>query len=212
MFTGIIEEIGAIEAVAASADGRHFTISARRILEDLKPDDSVSVDGVCLTATEVSDSSFKATAVKETLSRTTLGDIRKGTKVNLERALRLNDRLGGHIVQGHVDGMGTVTSVHRRGTGYEVSIQLPSKLVKYALDKGSIAVNGISLTIAALRSDQVTVAVIPHTWEHTTLYAAKTGSKMNIETDFLGKYVERLILHRDASPKDENWLRSLGYE
>lgn len=212
MFTGIVEEIGILETVRNVPDGRVFTISARTVLEDLRPDHSVCVDGVCLTATSVSESRFEATAVRETLARSTLGDLNRGIPVNLERALRLSDRLGGHIVQGHVDGTGTVEKVVKRGTGYDVSIRLPDALGLYALEKGSIAVNGISLTIASLGPGRVTVSVIPHTWKQTTMHALKTGARVNIETDFLGKYVERFILQRDRSRLDENELRSLGYE
>ena len=212
MFTGIIEEIGTIEAIQSSSNGKHLTIAGQKVLQDLKSDDSVCVDGVCLTATHVSERTFQATAVKETITKSTLGSLRRGTQVNLERALRLSDRLGGHIVQGHVDGIGRVRNVIKKGTGYEISIQLPSSFEKYALEKGSIAVNGISLTIARLDLDHVTVAVIPHTWDQTTMKNLKSGSPVNIEMDFLGKYVERFMPQRESSYKDENWYRSQGIE
>ena len=212
MFTGISEEIGTVLNSIAIAGGRLFRISCRLSLEDLAPNDSISVNGVCLTATNVEKTAFEATTTEETLQRSTLKDNKTGDRVNLERAMRLSDRLGGHLVQGHVDGVGKIVSVTARGKGRLIKIEIPRYLSKYIIEKGSIAVDGISLTIAELEGNVVTVSVIPHTLENTTLQFSRSGMKVNIEVDYIGKYVERFIQHQDRGTKmDEQRLRSMGY-
>jgi riboflavin synthase len=212
MFTGLIEEIGSVERVTVISSGRQFRIACRNITEDLAPDDSVSVNGVCLTATTVEAKYFEATAVEETLGRSTLKGLKPGDRVNLERALRLNDRLGGHIVQGHVDGVGKIVSLVRQGAGSLLKIQIPEGLSKYTIEKGSIAVDGVSLTIASVDGYFISISVIPHTLQKTTLQFAKPGTEVNIEVDFMGKYVERFLRPSSRDSKmNEAWLRSMGY-
>ena len=212
MFTGIVEEIGTIEKVTSISHGRNFRVSAHRILDELKPEDSIAVSGVCLTATGVGSSYFEVTAVDETLRRSTLGFVAPGRKVNLERALRLSDRLGGHFVQGHVDGVGTVRSIATEGAASVCGIDIPEELSKYTVEKGSIAVDGVSLTIMRVDKNRIAVSLIPYTLEHTTLGSIRVGNQVNIEVDFLGKYVERFLHHRIPNDKmSASWLRSLGY-
>jgi riboflavin synthase len=212
MFTGIVEEIGTIEKVTTVSHGRHFRVSAHRILDELKPEDSIAVSGVCLTATGVGSSYFEVMAVDETLRRSTLNSIASGKKVNLERALRLNDRLGGHFVQGHVDGVGTVRSMAAEGAASVCEIDIPEELSKYTVEKGSLAVDGVSLTIMRVGKNRMAVSLIPYTLEHTTLGMIRAGNQVNIEVDFLGKYVERFLQHRIPNHKmSASWLRSLGY-
>jgi riboflavin synthase len=221
MFTGIIEEIGRIEKVRSLSEGKLFYFSAHTILEDLMIDDSVSVNGVCLTVTNISNNSFTATAVQETLNRSTLGKLPQYAKVNFERALKIDSRLGGHIVQGHADGVGKTISVENKGTGKSFKIEIPDHLMRYIIEKGSITIDGISLTVASISQNRITIWAIPHTLQQTTLSDLKAGSLVNIEVDLVGKYVERFISHHlndqtqtiNKKPKkDEHWLRSLGYE
>ena len=212
MFTGLIEEIGSVERVTVAGSGHLFHIACKTVTEDLAPDASVAVNGVCLTATTVESAYFEATAVEETLDRSTLKGLKHGDKVNLERALRLKDRLGGHIVQGHVDGVGKIISFVRQGAGCLLRIQIPKALSKYTIEKGSIAVDGISLTIARTEGNLLTISVIPHTLQKTTLQVAKPGLEVNVEVDFFGKYVERFLRSPLIDSKmNEAWLRSMGY-
>jgi riboflavin synthase len=193
MFTGIIRERGRVDEVEGDADARHFRIEAPTTASQLSVGDSVSIDGCCLTATEVADGHFAVTAVPETISRTTLGALAEGDEVNLETATRAGEPLGGHFVQGHVDGVGRVESVEPAEEGVRMSISAPAELLRYGVEKGSIAVGGVSLTIAALRDGAFEVALVPHTLEHTTLGRAQPGDAVNIEVDILAKYVEKLV-------------------
>ena len=212
MFTGIIEEIGTLQRVVPVSHGQRFHITAKRILDDLKPEDSVAVNGVCLTVTNLDRTTFEVTAVDETLERSTLRRLSTGQKVNLERALRMGDRMGGHWVQGHIDGTGNVVSSKRRGDGLLITIEIPERLIKYAVEKGSMAIDGVSLTIADVSTHRITVAIIPYTLEHTTLGSLRNGNQVNIEVDVLGKYVERLLESRTQKGRmDEASLRSMGY-
>jgi riboflavin synthase len=192
MFTGLIQDIGRIEALDSGADG-----SRLRIVTSLGPEialgDSVAVDGVCLTATAVSADGFETEAMKQTLDVTALGGVGAGAKVNLELAMRASDRLGGHIVQGHVDGVGTVTAVAEDGFARRVRVALGPDLLRYAVDKGSITLGGVSLTIAELGEEWVEVSLIPETLERTNLGELAPGSKLNVECDIVAKYVERLV-------------------
>lgn len=212
MFTGIIEEIGTLQRTVPVSHGRCFCITAKRVLEDLKPEDSVAINGVCLTATKIDRTFFEVTAVDETLERSTLRSFGVGQKVNLERALRMGDRVGGHLVQGHVDGTGRVQSLKHRGEGLLLTIDIPERLIKYTAEKGSIAIDGVSLTIAAVATSRITLSIIPFTLKHTTLGSLHIGSVVNLEVDILGKYVERLLENRTQKGRmDEAFLRSMGY-
>ena len=197
MFTGIVRERGRVAAVEGGDDARHLRIEAPDSSARLAIGDSVSVDGCCLTATAVSDGSFSVTAVPETLSRTTLGGLEPGDEVNLETATRAGEPLGGHYVQGHVDGVGRVESVEPEEEGACMWVEAPPELLRYCVEKGSIAVGGVSLTISALRNGAFEVALIPHTLEETTFGALAAGDEVNLEVDVLAKYVEKLI-HPDT--------------
>src|SRR5687768_9136289 len=181
MFTGIIRERGRVAGADGDDAARHLRIDAPATAAALTVGDSVSVDGCCLTATEVADGRFTVTAVPETISRTTLGGLAAGDEVNLETAARAGDPLGGHYVQGHVDGVGRVESVEAEAEGARMRISAPPELLRYCVEKGSIAVGGVSLTIAALRNGAFEVALVPHTLEHTTLGRAQPGDALNLE-------------------------------
>ena len=193
MFTGIVEIMGEVSDVAEIDGGRRLEISSPGIVSDLGVGDSVSVSGACLTAIEVTSSGFAAEVVSETLSRTSLGGLRRGDRVNLERAMRSDGRFDGHIVQGHIDGVGVVASVQAEGTGRRISIECSSDLLRYIVEKGSITVDGVSFTVAARRDDGFEIAVIPHTIEATTAGQLEPAATVNLEVDILAKYVERLM-------------------
>jgi riboflavin synthase len=192
MFTGIIEELGEVAAVEKSSDGARLRIRAE-LAAELGEGDSVAVDGVCLTATSVSGDSFDADVMHQTLELTTLGGLEPGSRVNLELPLRASDRLGGHVVQGHVDGTGAVAGISDDGFAKRLRIELPDELLPYVVEHGSIAIQGISLTIAALTDDAVEVSLIPETLERTTLGAVEPGDRLNIECDVLARYVRRQL-------------------
>src|SRR5262245_26500170 len=189
MFTGIVRERGRVASMAQEGDGTRLEISAPETASSLAVGDSVSVSGACLTATAISNGNFAVTAVPETLSRTTLGRLVVGGEVNLEPALHAGDALGGHFVQGHVDAVGRVSTIDEG----RVWVEAPPEVLRYCVEKGSITVDGVSLTIAGLRDDAFEVALIPHTLEVTTLGALERGDEVNLEVDVLAKYVERLI-------------------
>lgn len=214
MFTGIIEETGIIKQVVPIAGGKKITISAAKVLENTKVDDSICVNGVCLTVIKMDDNTFTAEAVGETMLKSTLAETFAGNIVNLERAVRLSDRLGGHLVQGHVSGIGTVTKVSHPGENVIVEIELPASCSKYVIDEGSVAVDGISLTIARVNGNKITLSVIPHTWKVTTLNKKTPGSKVNIEIDLIAKYVEKLLFAGKGKTPDsfsKEWFNQLGY-
>ena len=193
MFTGIIEELGRIASLEVLEQGMRLNISCNIVLSDTKNGDSISVNGVCLTALNVKADSFSAELSPETLDRSTLGSLSVGSPVNLERAVTAATRLGGHIVQGHVDGRGTLNNVVDEGDFRTVTIGYPRDLARYFVEKGSVSVEGISLTIAALRDDEFDIAVIPKTWEVTDLSSLKPGDAVNLEVDVIAKYVERMM-------------------
>jgi riboflavin synthase len=189
VFTGLIREVGTVR----SMDGGRLTLHARETAAGAAIGDSIAVDGVCLTVVERNGAALSFDAVPETLARTSLGALAAGSRVNIEPALRAGDPLGGHYVQGHVDGVGTVRSVEREGEGRRIWLDTPADLLRYVAEKGSIAVQGTSLTVAAVDPQGFAVALIPHTLEATTLDALEPGSNVNLETDVLAKYVERLL-------------------
>jgi riboflavin synthase len=193
MFTGIIEETGKIDALNIKGSSAVIRIRCTKVLEDSKIGDSIAVNGVCLTATEISGDSFSADISYETLKRTSLAGASAGTRVNLERALTLTTRLGGHIVSGHVDGLGTVDSVIPKGDSYVLRIRFPQEMDKYIAEKGSITIDGISLTVASLNGLTFDVAVIPHTFKETVLSDKRRGDKVNLEADVIARYLEKLI-------------------
>lgn len=193
MFTGIIEELGEVSAVAISGAGARITVSAPLVTSDASEGDSISVNGVCLTALDIGDGRFSADVSGETLARSTLGSLAEASKVNLERAVTPSTRLGGHFVQGHVDGRGTFLGAAPEGDFWTVTIGFPEELSKYFVYKGSVSVEGISLTIAKLDEESFDIAVIPKTWEMTNLSTLKEGDPVNLEADVIAKYVERLV-------------------
>jgi riboflavin synthase len=192
MFTGIIKQLGEVVAVESSPDGARLRIRAE-LAAELGDGDSVAVDGACLTATSVTGDAFDADVMHQTLELTTLGGLEPGSRVNLELPLRASDRLGGHVVQGHIDGTGTVAEISDDGFAKRLRIELPEELLPYVVEHGSIAIQGISLTIAALTDDAVEVSLIPETLERTTLGAAEPGDRLNIECDVLARYVRRQL-------------------
>jgi riboflavin synthase len=198
MFTGLIEEIGTIKSLRPEGGGFRIVVSASKITEDLQIDDSVSINGVCQTVVACNSKSFEAVAVEETLRKTTFGRLRAGDSVNLERALKVGDRLGGHFVQGHVDCVGEIRSIVKERTAVNLWISFPIEFGKYIVNTGSICVNGISLTSARVENNLFMVAVIPHTWENTTFKAAKVGDSVNLEFDIIGKYIEKLMFENKS--------------
>jgi riboflavin synthase len=192
VFTGLIADLGSVEAVERDGDGAALRIRTR-LAGELAGGDSVAVNGVCLTATAVDAEGFRTEAMPETLARSSLGSLRAGAPVNLELAMRASDRLGGHIVQGHVDGTGTVAAVTAEGISRVLEIDADPELVRYLVEKGSVAVDGVSLTVSALRDDGFAVSLIPETLARTTLGALGAGDAVNIEVDVLAKHVERLF-------------------
>ena len=193
MFTGIIEELGSVRSIEERGENARIVISARLVTDGTNHGDSISVNGVCLTALDVEPDSFAADVSKETLQRSTLGSLRSGSPVNLERAVTPATRLGGHIVQGHVDARGRFTSVEDHGESWTVKIAYPKEIGRYLVFKGSVTVEGISLTIAGLSDDHFEVAIIPKTWEVTNLSHLKPGDEVNLEVDIIGKYIEKLL-------------------
>ena len=193
MFTGIIEELGTLTAFEKNAGGARMTVAASTVVSDAGEGDSISVNGVCLTALDITPASFSADLSQETLDRTTLGNLRPGSRVNLERAVTPATRLGGHIVQGHVDGRGTFVSAEQSGDFWTVRIGFPPEMAKYLVYKGSVCVEGISLTVAALGEDHFDIAIIPKTWELTNLSTLNPGDGVNLEADVIAKYVERMM-------------------
>ena len=193
MFTGIVGEMGTIEATSATPDGARLRLSAPDTAPGCAIGDSVAIDGCCLTVVETGGGALEFDAVAETLRRTTLGSLRPGDRVNVEAALRMGDRLGGHWVQGHVDGVGEVTAVEPDGDGVRVTFAAPEAVARYTIEKGSVCVAGVSLTVAAYDDDGFTVALIPHTRAVTTLGTLAPGTRVNLEADLVGKYVEKLV-------------------
>ena len=200
MFTGIVEEIGIVKSVQSKV----ITIEANKIFDDLHLGDSVAVNGTCLTVSSFDNKIFNADVTQETLNRTNLGSLKNGSRVNLERAMTLSGRFGGHIVSGHIDGVGSIKSMKKDDNAIILTIEVPRQLMKYIVEKGSVAVDGISLTVASLTDNSFSIAVIPHTLKETVLYYKKEGDKVNIENDVIGKYVERLLTFKEDDKENSN--------
>lgn len=202
MFTGIIEEKGKVLRLEIGGEISRIHIQAKQVLEDTKIGDSIAVNGVCLTVVKRNDSGFTADVMPETLERSSLGVLKPGSSVNLERAMPANGRFGGHIVSGHIDGMGTISEVKRQGNAVWYRIAAPEQLMRYIVEKGSIAIDGISLTVAKVTERHFSVSIIPHTLGETILGEKKAGDIVNLENDVIGKYVERLLGREE--PKEQN--------
>ena len=199
MFTGIIEEVGTLVAIRRGAQSAQLTVAAPAIADGVGLGDSVAINGTCLTAVAREGNNLSFDAVPETIQRTSFRVARHGDRVNLERAVAAGQRLGGHFVQGHVDGTGVLKSIRRNENAHDLEIGIPPELVRYLIPKGSIAVDGISLTIVKTRSESFTVSIIPHTWEHTNLNRKRVGDLVNIEIDLLARYVEKLMANSSES-------------
>ena len=196
MFTGIIETTGSVEKLEGDGSGLQLTVEAPAVAPDFARGDSVAVNGVCLTVVDHGDQSFTVEIVPETVSRTTFGNLRAGDLVNLERPLRLSDRLDGHLVQGHVDGVGRIATREERGNSLWYEVEIPEDLTPFVIEKGSVALDGISLTIAGLTGNLAAVSIIPHTASITTFGARRIGDEVNVEVDMIGRYVASLLQYR----------------
>jgi len=216
MFTGIVEEIGTVTQIKKGQNSSVLSIQGSRIFEDLHMGDSVAVNGVCLTVSGLNRQSFDADTTSETLARTSLGMLKPGSNVNLERAMSSNGRFGGHIVTGHVDGTGTISGIRRDDRTVWITFSAGPDIMKYIIEKGSIAVDGISLTVASVNADSFSVAVIPHTEKSTTLLSKIQGESVNLECDMIGKYVERFITRMQSKEPQkcvitEEYLTKAGF-
>ncbi len=216
MFSGIVEEMGAVQAIEKGLAGAKFSILASAILDDLHVGDSVSVSGACLTATKIEDQSFMVDVSTETLNCTNLGTIAVGTPLNLERAMKLNARMGGHLVTGHVDCIGMIRAREQDGNAIYLTVEASDDIMRYCVPKGSITIDGISLTINGVKGQTFWVAIIPHTAKVTTIGLKQIGDSMNLESDLIGKYVERLLqasgtLSSPPTPSiDKDYLQKRG--
>ena len=205
MFTGIIEELGTVKAVKKGAKSAELSIEGRKIFDDIHLGDSVAVNGVCLTVTEYSGNIFKADVMNETLMRSSLGSLKTGSKVNLERAMAANGRFGGHIVSGHIDGTGIISDLTKDDIAVWVTIKTTPEILRLIVEKGSIAIDGISLTVARVSETDFAVSIIPHTGANTTLLMKNKGDVVNLENDITGKYIEKLLgLTKEQETKSES--------
>jgi riboflavin synthase len=195
VFTGIVRELGVVVEAEEAGGGRALTVRAPATATRTRVGDSIAIDGCCLTATEVADGTIRFQAVPETTARSTLGGFERGQQVNVEPAIRAGEELGGHYVQGHVDAVGRIRSVEAEGQGLRVVVEAPEAVLRYCVEKGSVTVDGVSLTVADLADDAFAVALVPHTLEVTTLSTLQAGNPVNLEADVLAKYVERLVAH-----------------
>ena len=212
MFTGLVEEVGRIGRLEPRTAGMRLVVECSRVLSDAEPGASIAVNGVCLTAVQIAGGSFSADVAPETLARTNLGDLKPGSIVNLERPLAAGARLGGHIVQGHVDATGKLAGIEPLGDGnWWLTVRVPEEVERYVVFKGSIAIDGISLTVARIENSVLAVTIIPHTYENTALRSRKPGDRVNLEADILAKYVEKLLPGNRAEGLTEARLRELGY-
>ncbi|MBS4024614.1 MAG: riboflavin synthase [Clostridia bacterium] len=218
MFTGLVEELGEMIKIQHGINSAKLTVKARKVLEQVKLGDSIAVNGVCLTVVWFSPSQFAAEVMDETLGKTNLGNLVTGDKVNLERALSLGDRLGGHMVSGHIDGVGKIVGLKKVDIANVITIEAPQEVTDYIISKGSVAIDGISLTVVDCQNEIFTVSIIPHTAEMTTLGYKKNGDKVNLEADMIGKYVAKFLERKAAgnskrkeSKIDVNFLAENGF-
>ena len=211
MFTGIIEEIGTVRRIEHGAKGARLTIQAKTVPEDTRIGDSIATNGVCLTVVSMTGDSFSADVMAESLRRSSLGTLQGGSPVNLERAMAANGRFGGHIVSGHIDGTGTIASQKREDNAVWVKIKTPAPLLRYIVEKGSIAIDGVSLTVAAVTDTDFSVSIIPHTGTQTILLGKKPGDPVNLECDVIGKYVEKLTAPHKTGGISTNFLAENGF-
>ncbi len=214
MFTGIIEEVGIVKDVTKISGGLKIRFAAPGMINEIKINASIAVNGICLTVTEIKSPDFFVDAVGATITKTSVNNFTKGTKVNLERALRADGRFDGHFVQGHVNGIGTIEQIQKLGENYYVRVKVPENLNRYFIGEGSVAIDGISLTIADIENDFLGFSIIPHTWQKTNLQFRNKGEEVNIEVDMLAKYVENFLNRKNDKPESkitENWLNELGY-
>lgn len=212
MFTGIIQEVGKVNSVQRSGGNAVIRIGINSLPEDVKIGDSIAIDGVCLTVTQKTNNSFSAEAVEETLKRSTLGSLKDGSPVNVEYSLKLSDRLGGHFVQGHVDSVGTIRSLEELEGSTIYTITLPENVISFCIEKGSIAIDGISLTIAQINDNDIKVSVIPHSRSHTSIGYKGERDKVNVEVDMIGKYVRKFLGAKvESSGISEELLRDKGF-
>jgi riboflavin synthase len=212
MFTGIIEEVGSILDVTGVGSGSRLRIAASTVLSDVSLGDSIAVNGVCLTVTSFKSDQFTADVVPETMRRTNLHQLRAGSAVNLERAMSIGRRFGGHIVSGHIDGVGEVTNIKKEDNAHILTIRIPDALSRYIVQKGSVALNGISLTVMNVVDNQFEVSLIPHTRGVTTAETFQVGSQINVECDIIGKYVERLLAFTNNSIEQPTQQSKITYE
>jgi len=212
MFTGLIEEMGTVKSIKRRAKSMELTISGKEVVKDMRKGNSVLVNGVCLTVTslQLPVTSFSVDVSPETLKKTNLGELGIGEKVNLERALKLSERLGGHFVTGHIDGMGIIKKKIKEGEAFFFEIEAPEEIMNYIIPKGSIALDGISLTIVDFNKNRFNVSIIPHTLEVTTLGFKKVGNKVNLEADMIGKYVFKMMKEEKSVTSD--FLKKHGYK
>jgi len=215
MFTGIVEEIGTIQGIRSGANSSTLTIKGDVIFDDMKLGDSIAVNGVCLTVASFSKNTFDADVMHETLKRSSTGELKSGSSVNLERAMPANGRFGGHIVTGHIDGTGTISNIKRDDNAIIYTVKTTSNVMKYIVEKGSIAIDGISLTIVSITADSFSVSIIPHTAKSTILSEKKVGDTVNLENDVIGKYVEKLMsFEQESKPQSkitQEFLTKFGY-
>ena len=211
MFTGIIEGLGTISAIASSGPGKRLAIESVYQLDQTKIGDSISVSGACLTVVKLEGKRFEVDVSPETLAKTTFGNVKMGDRVNLERALRLSDRIDGHLVSGHTDGLGTLQHREQVGNAIQVTIGASAAITRYIIAKGSVAVDGISLTVNSSGDNEFAVSIIPHTAKITTIGIKRIGDPVNIETDMIGKYVERFLM-RPASGKSQEMMEKSGID
>jgi riboflavin synthase len=215
MFTGLIEEIGEIKSIEKAAKSARITIKSEKVLQGIKIGDSICTNGVCLTVTEFSNNTFSVDVMAETVRSSNLGKLKPGYKVNLERALRLSDRLGGHIVSGHIDGIGTIVDLQSEENATWVSVKTTKDILKYIVHKGSITIDGISLTVAYVDDNIFKVSIIPHTKGETTLVIKKIGDEVNLESDMMAKYVEKLLKYdesvKEKKPISMDFLKENGF-
>lgn len=214
MFTGIIEEVGKIAQIKKQGEFAVVTINASRVLEDVHLGDSIAVNGVCLTVTSFTSSQFTADVMSETLKRTSLGELQPSSPVNLERAMAANGRFGGHIVSGHIDGTGEVAEITPADNSVWYRIKTSPKLLRYIIEKGSITIDGISLTVVDVNEESFRVSIIPHTIKETNLGSKKIGSIVNLENDIVGKYIEQFLTKKESAPETKltmDFLKNAGF-